>query len=429
MVVLKHQNNEVRKLKIIKMILSIEFTFALFVFAGNFKSALSFIPVDLTLLLLLYTLVLSALKFKKDNRKINFKFIILWLMLLGLVTISMIYTPSGGVAIEKYMRFAVVSTWCFIGPFLIFKDKEGVSRFIYGVLSVALIMGVASLFNVNTQEIGFVDAFGSNYQALSRTTASGALALIAVYLYSKENSKHRLLSLMLSIFLLIPTLVSGGRLAVLTAAIIALGIFPLMFFELDIKNKSLKIYRRFYTYLILTAITVASVYITLKLELLNTFLYRLELMFNESGGGSSVEGRTDRFLIADYMISQSPYFGKGFGSFGMFYHGYDKTDYPHQIFLEFWAETGIITTLVFTTIFIISAIYCFRLWKHNKNDWIIVSLLSMFAFWWVGTIISSSITDGKILFAFMGVLFTTYYIYKDKYNTEVNKYEFTKGEA
>lgn len=410
-------------LKIIKTVLSGEFLFALFLFAGYFKSVLTFVPVDLTVLLMIITFLI-AMKRLYEGHRVYIKPIILWLLFIIFAAASLLYTHESammtGVAIDKFLRLAVISTWCFVAPFLLFRDKESVRKFVWGVIGLGIVMGAASFFPSQNQA-GFVEVFGSNYQALSRIAGSTSLVFLGVFLFSKTSFKVRFVSLLASLLLIIPMLVSGGRLTAVIYLVIAVGIFPIMFFEVNIRKKTYIVYKRVYAYAITLLAIVSATFIILKLGYLDTFIFRVKVMFEDSGGGESIIGRTNRMAEGVEMIYANPIFGHGLGSFGFHFMTGLLDDTPHHIFIEIWSELGIIPLIIFSIIFVQGSISAYKIWRLQKNDWVLASIFILSVFWFVAALISSGLTSGKILFAFLGVSIAVYYSLSTKKENQTSQ--------
>src|SRR5690625_7060628 len=92
--------------RMLKFIMSGEFLFAVFLLSGVFKESLHWMPFDLTLIMLVLTLVISVKK--KLENKIIYKrvlfMLIIFLSFLFLVVSSSIYTDSVKYFIDKTIR-------------------------------------------------------------------------------------------------------------------------------------------------------------------------------------------------------------------------------------------------------------------------------------------------------------------------------------
>lgn len=122
--------------------------------------------------------------------------------------------------------------------------------------------------------------------------------------------------------------------------------------------------------------------------------------------------------VAVDMISSNPIFGHGIGSFGFYYLQGVLDDTPHHIFLEIWAELGLIALVIFLVIFIQGIHSSLKLWRISKSDWVFSALFILTTFWFVATLISSGLTSGKVVFAFLGLSIASYQVIKDKSNTK-----------
>jgi putative inorganic carbon (HCO3(-)) transporter len=91
----------------------------------------------------------------------------------------------------------------------------------------------------------------------------------------------------------------------------------------------------------------------------DNFRYRLILPFH---GEKQVVARFTVWQVGVNMIKDSPIFGKGIKGYGDNWHkyNYDTTlqeshNYPHNIFLDFWVETGLLGLLSFVLVVLVVA--------------------------------------------------------------------------
>ena len=144
-------------------------------------------------------------------------------------------------------------------------------------------------------------------------------------------------------------------------------------------------------------------------DLLGVGIDRLAMNFGLGGfqGDMSSGVRIKLFERAWDMFAQAPFLGGGVGSFVW----NAKPYYPHNVFLELLAETGIITTAVFTFIFVRVGWMAFRLFRKN------IPAVSIAAGIFLVTAahqqMSFALWMSKAMFLFMGII-VTYHIQLEK---------------
>lgn len=402
-------------LKYLKWIISGEFLFALFLLAGYFKGAFNTRFLDITILLLVVTLLIAA-KNVKGKKMIIAKyhiFPIVAFLFLGIgALISLSYTPSNIYAWDKFIRFIVITTWCFCGGFFLFKNSDSIKKFFAGLISVALVMAVTSILGDDSAYKGFSAALGSNYMSLARGTAMALLILIIYFVFSKAKMYKRNLALLLACFLLIPLLQSGGRLPVLILITILIS---LPMYAIKYHYKSIIISKRVIPLLGLFFLLVISSIFFISKGYGDTLIYRMEVMVFETGGGNSISGRSERFSTAWDMSKDSYFIGKGIGSFPIYHSGMDVEDYPHNIYLEYLSELGILPTTFFVCIIALAFYNGIVLYRRKRGSFnpSQIAVITIALFWLINSIGSSSINGDKLFYAFLSVMIVSPYLEKN----------------
>ena len=135
-------------------------------------------------------------------------------------------------------------------------------------------------------------------------------------------------------------------------------------------------------------------------EVLVFGLERLGMNFGPSGvrDDTSLMVRFELFRMAWDMFVQAPLFGHGIGSF--LWNG--KLYYPHNVFLELLAETGLMATTVFTIIFVRVGWMAFRLFRKNIPEVTIAG--GIFLITAAHQQMSFALWMAKAMFLFMGVV-------------------------
>lgn len=135
------------------------------------------------------------------------------------------------------------------------------------------------------------------------------------------------------------------------------------------------------------------------------------LAMNVQGGGLRLdESASVRLLLLREgmeFFTASPWFGKGVGGFG--YHSVHGISYPHNIFVELLAETGLFVTLFFTALLARFAWISLRLMQSSGNATAVAIAVGLFLVSVIHHQMSFSIWMAKPLFAAMGTMSGLYF--------------------
>ncbi|MFA6336232.1 MAG: hypothetical protein WCX48_11915, partial [Bacteroidales bacterium] len=176
----------------IKVIFSTEFIFVLFLFSGRYKALLGFIPIDITLLLMIITFALLITKHLKTLviQKYVLYLTLLFAILSTYVFASSVYSYSEVQAHEKTFRFIFVTGWAFIGTLLIIKNNESIYKFLTSITLIAFIMTISTIYNFMFFNTGsFITGLGTNYLGTATTISLGILIIYSAFLLKKETKK------------------------------------------------------------------------------------------------------------------------------------------------------------------------------------------------------------------------------------------------
>ncbi|KQO06252.1 O-antigen ligase family protein [Paenibacillus sp. Leaf72] len=384
-----------------------EFLLGVFLLSGYIKSGISF-PVDLTFFLMAVTMLLYFVRLMQSQElpKPALIPLLLFVLLIGYILFSFSYSTSYSFAIQKTSRFMLLTAWSFIGPFLLIRDKKGLERFFVGIIAVSSLMTFYCLqmFLEKLQAgqfIGQIEVLGSDYLSLGRTNGIAVIALIGLYLYNPllRTPAKIVASLFLALTFL-SVAVSGAR----TPLITLVGtIVLIMFLSVKVNRGKITFSKGvgtlFFIILLLAALAVPLV----ASGVMDTFIYRISVLFNQPGGGESAEGRVERYAVAWQMIQDHFFFGGGIGSFTIAFAHEDVSNYPHNIFLELWSELGLAGVLLFLAIFwgAVRAAAHFIAGKMTDRFTLVTVFSVVFLF--LNANVSGDLNENRLLFCYVAI--------------------------
>lgn len=374
----------------------------------------SLLPISIFQIALLFSLVgFLARKFIQGETTIElYGLEILYSLFVGLIFLSIIYTPDREEALFYVFRFIalILMTYIVYGSIHSFEQLK---RICFIVVGAALLVAVYNLLQVYLNpEIAAIN-YASQGKRLMRSSG-GALdpnifasnyflpLMILSGLFSIEKSFLKRMVLFGCIGLMIGSvLLSYSRSSWIA---IAIGIFVIMYYT---KNYRLLIYM-FVAFLI--AITVSD---TVR-QLAISFLERFVNIF----AGSTDDSSKFRILLgitAVYMILDSYLLGVGFQGFSTVFKTYHPPEttlgiyQPHNQFYSVFAELGIIGFVLFMSIMYVIWKTCLQSIKgtpEGSNKRVIsISLFATFIAYLLFYNFLGGMYYNSILFIVIGLIF------------------------
>ncbi|RLD37727.1 MAG: hypothetical protein DRI74_05910 [Bacteroidetes bacterium] len=381
------------------------YLFALFVNAGMIKGLFrDYCVFDLTVVTFMIILITLTFEIVIGKRKVRNVFrgsgplvIGAFYLFVIFILLSAVYTESPLYWRDKLFRIIFLTVPSFLIPCFFFKLSD-IKNFIVGSIIIYCIVIVSllhllSIYGANLFSM-WVEA-GLDYLAWGGFIAYNSL-LFACLLLDKKLRKRKMfiksewLALFLSLVSLFVIFLLGAR----GPFIFFLGVF----FGMLLINKCWKM---------LIPITLCVLFLmAICLSLPNFSTDKLSIrwssrILNLSIEATSVQARLGYFNESWNLIKERPVFGYGIGSFSYMTDRGDNRGYPHNIFLEIWLENGLIAVIMFP-IFLFLIMYV-AIKKVNKP--FVSSFLCVNIYFMLSLMKSSSLTDARVFFAYLGILF------------------------
>ncbi|MEW9698216.1 O-antigen ligase family protein [Paenibacillus sp. SI8] len=400
-------------MKKLSILVSGELYFVMFIFSGYIKGGFTFIPIDLTMLMLGISVLIAMKRFllKPVLQPSVVLAVSLLLIFASYVSFTYIYSSSEAYALNKTFRFFLITGWSFMGVLLLVRDQAALKRMLDSFILLALFMTGFGLVSFLTSfhsglYVGQINVLGSDYLALGRTCGIGAIMLIGLYLYNTSvDAKRKFISGILTILIIICLIISGARMPLL-ALLLTLGL--LFVLSLRMKGRLITLDKRLkslgvmFLVLLVLAVPLASA------GAFDTVIYRFSRLTEDPNGGKSAAGRIDRYATAIAMWSEHPVVGEGVGSFPIQYNGLDTTGYPHNIFLEILSETGIVGLILFLALLLAALHRLFvdsiklKIWLNSAHLCVLLGFTYMF----MNANVSGDLNENRVFFSFMALCFS-----------------------
>lgn len=427
-------------LLLFKFIISGELFFALFLLAGYFKEALQ-VPIDLTATFFILSVLCAVLRIgrtlftnKINNREnmISKKIILhafLFLIFFGFIWLSNYYTLGSKYSLEKTLKFSTFTAWAFFGVYFLVNNRKSLRNFLKSLALIALIMSLYTVLGLQKSpggESGFTAVAGDNYLGLGRSSGLGALIFISLYITTDSKKFVKVLSLCSVLIILTALFASGSRMPLISFIIV---FFTAFFTSVKIRKGIVYIRKGFSYFIALLGVGIISILALASTGIFDTVIRRLSILFTETDGGTSAEGRIERYKTAYETWVNHPIFGTGVGSFPIHFDGIDIVDYPHNIFLELLSELGLIGLLLFL-LFIVYPIYIVVLNRKIKAVFLhseILTSLFCFMFFFLNACTTGDINDNRLLFTFSSLVVVSFVLTNRDNNVALNNTDSLKN--
>jgi len=347
-----------------------------------------------------FIIILNPKKILKSI-KINVLFFIFYIYLFFLI--SLIVSNNHPQTIKYLMEFSFLG----VIPILISSFSIDVKKLLLIIAFIGICF-IPFVFNFNFEQYsstldsdiwGFL--MGISYGLLKYILA--CLILLLIYKPKNKWIKFLLYSEMIILFSFLLT--QGSRGALLSA-------FTCLIYLVykSISNSNISKIRKSVIYCIISLILIFCIFFTY-----NEFLSpNPNLRFTEKTYflKENNDISNGRILIANYTIKkilENPVFGHGIGSFDHYSGGY-----PHNLFLHFLYEGGILLAIPFLFI-IVKSIYI--IFSNKYDSEYVILILFLFFSSVIELLFSSQPWISQIFWLYIGSLF-----YSKKYKSRIKKY-------
>ncbi len=377
----------------------IEVALIIFLQSGIIKVLLTYynIPtfVDLTILsatILLIILIINVYKNKyilELNRDQIFSIFILFLILISII-FSLFYTSSENYAYVKTLHFFTIFIG-FIYP-LIIKEFSIKKFFIYFVLITLIITLIYTPLFFKSYAILYTTHVNAKAEMIYASYLTvGYIIGISLIINIFSNIYNTKIKIAISIILLSVLFITGARGPLLFIVLI----FMLYGLNIFFIKKKLNL-KKFFFYTSIICILVISLSSKINIDtVFERSISRLVSLTEKNDNAAN--DRIERFLfVIENVDYDNLLVGHGFGSFGIEFEKVDLRNYPHNIFLEFLFELGLIGLLLY--LFFLSILI--KNFINNKN----FLTFSLFIFLILNSMKSLSISDSRIMFTFFAIM-------------------------
>jgi O-antigen/teichoic acid export membrane protein/O-antigen ligase len=365
----------------------------LYLVVGLFKeeSVVRSLPVDATLALgLLVALVCGIRLVTGRVRPVPFGFALTITVVSLSLLAGLTWTDAAGYGSSKATTFLTVTMLAIGAPFFLIETWDDVRRFFTWTVIVAIPVAILALANPSTDTGRLA---GDNTIGTSRLLCTGALILL---LSALARPRWRLPSTALAAAFIAIAAAVGSR-----GPILSLGlalVVTLVAWLARVPRKAAPV----------LAIAVLSLAVVPFVSLPKSSSERLSSAARDPVAAFRSDDRYFLVQQAWGIIKQHPVRGGGVGEFSVVN---PSAKWPHNFFVEVWAELGLAALLVVAGAIVIALVGLFRLaWRlpeEGRDRELVYILLAVFFFNLLAVQVSGNINDNR---DFWGMLAITWLV-------------------
>jgi O-antigen ligase len=362
---------------------------ALYLAIGLFKgeAVVKSLPVDATLALgLLLALVCGVRLVTGRVRPVPYVFALTIAVVALSLAVSLTWTSAPAYGREKVTTFLTVTMLAIGAPFFLFERWEDLRRFFTWIIVVALPVAILALTHPS-RDTGRLA--GDTTIGTSRLLCTGALILL---LGALGHSRWRLPAAALAAGFVAIAAAVGSRGPIVSLAL-ALAV--------TLAAWLLRAPRNIAPVLAITAVSIAVVpFVSLPAS-------SSERLSEAARDPVATFRQNDRYVLAQqafHLIDRDPIRGGGAGAFST---SNPSAKWPHNLFLELWAELGLATMLVVVAAVVAALAGLFRLaWRlpaQGSEQELVYILLAVFVFNLLAVQVSGNINDNRDFWGMLAI--------------------------
>lgn len=374
---------------------------ALFLFAGAFKADLGEslgIPADLTVilaLLLIAGVFLLALRHGWRSVVPPSTPVLRFALLVAVLAAGLLRSEPNACGTDKVLRFVTLTALAFGAAATLLRDRVSRRRFTMTIVALGLAMAA---FGTVTGE--GLRAFGATHIATGRVIGFGLLGIGCFAAGTRFRPGLTALLIAGGSFLLFGLCYSGSRgaLMALVASLAATA-------ALLLRRRRGRIWLGAGLAGLVLMAGGAAAFAPGALRLMNERLRNVSLVEPYEG---AARPRLDRARVALEIFAAHPVTGAGPGTYSLELGRADgpRGDYPHNIVLEFGAETGLIGVAAFLLLFLPALSAVAGRVRRAPDRAALADALFTFAvlgYSFANAMFSGDINDNRALFAAIGL--------------------------
>jgi O-antigen/teichoic acid export membrane protein len=362
----------------------------LYLVVGLFKdqAVVKSLPVDATLALGLLVAVACGLRLLSGRvRRVPYGFALTITVVSLSLVVSLAWTDAGSYGTTKVTTFLTVTMLAIGAPFFLIESWADIRRFFTWTVIVAVPVAILAITNPSTDTGRLA---GDNTIGTSRMLCIGALILL---LGALARSRWRIPSTALAAGFIATAAAVGSRgpiLSLVLALVVVLAAWLV------------RVPRKIAPVLLIAALSLAVVpFVSLP----KTSTERISSAARDPIAAFRTD---DRYVLVQQawgIIQDHPILGGGVGAFSI---ENPTSKWPHNFFIEVWAELGLGALIVVAGAIVIALVGLFRLaWRvpeEGRDRELVYVLLAVFFFNLLAVQVSGNINDNRDFWGMLAIV-------------------------
>ena len=385
-------------MKLLKVFLSTEFFFVMFLFSGAFKESIDF-PIDIAVVFLALSVLGTGYCLVKEPKIKKWKFypIFIFFGLFAIMLLSFIFTQYTSDSIEKIIKYGFLTLPTIFLPLLFIDGKESLNKILLSIAVLSTLLSTISIPMILNPEGMFIGFNDGNYMGLARLTGIGFIVLSYFMIISQR--KYKPIIFIAFILTAVTLLSTGSRMPLVAVGVASIYLLSKVFTRI---NGQLHIRKKAIYIMSLIVLLATFVYYLFSKGMFGTIVYRFNALM-QAGGGGSVSARLERYRASLNMFNEHPILGVGTGNFGLYHDTDGVGSYSHNMFFELISEMGTLGGLWF---FLFVSVILYSIFKMMKSYSIPMrtTMVISFLYLFMNAMVSGDINDNRALFFFAVII-------------------------
>lgn len=315
----------------------------------------------------------------------------------AIVTLSYSYTTGVSYGGSELLRFLGIGTLMLIAPIVLIRSEQDLRQFVVLFLAAGCVMALQMIVHVNDRQPQPV-AGGGQTTDITRIGAGwlmGMVMLLTLYYRPFKREKYNTAApwilVPLFAFALIASAARGPIIALLAVLILNLAL-------------STKALSKIAVTLLLLAVggyAAFAVFSHVDPSKYNEKLAEIESLAQGKATTGSAAERLTFYRQTLAAIPDHPFWGRGIGSWPVFYFGTDQRNYPHNLLLLVAFEEGLIGVAALSFFLAGVGVTSVRLVRKTGVRFAVFPSLVLFSF--IVSMFSGDLDDNRIIWYWSGV--------------------------